>query len=165
MPWCVCYVWYVYMCLHGCTLTICDFYMCVRYVHAYMSTDVFMSCVCCMCVMCMWVWMCTCHDTHVKVIGQTQVSVFAFYYVVLSWVSLTNGTVSFQQSLLSFLIPIGSWCWDYTCVCDTASATQVVRLVQQVLHPLNHLPQMTPRSQSCVLHGCKKPSGPRTWET
>lgn len=122
---------------------------------------VYVLCVCYMCVY-MWVCMYTCHYIHMKVIGQAQVSVFVFYHVVLSCVSLINGKVSFQKSSFPFFpIPIGSWCWDYTCVCAAASATQVVRLVQQVLHPLNHLPQMTPRCHSC---DCKGHSGPTAWE-
>lgn len=120
--------------------------------------------VCMPCVLYVYMWVCvhTRRDTHVKVVGHARLSVFAFSHVFLSCVSLTNGKVSFQKSsFLSFPILTGSCCWHDTCVCAASSATQVVRLVQQVIHPLNRLPQMTPRHPSC---GCKERSGPKAWE-
>lgn len=43
----------------------------------------------------------TCHDTHVKVVGQAQVTVSASNLVFLSCVNQTNRMVSFQH--LSYL--------------------------------------------------------------
>ena len=122
---------YVYVDAHlpWCDVCVCVCVcMCVMYACVYEYKCMHAMCMLYMCDV-YWVWMHTCHDTHVKVIGQAQMSVFAFYHVVLSCVSLTVGMVS-----------LGSWCCNYTCVCAAASATQVVRLVWQVLRPLNHLP-------------------------